>query len=65
MSKEFLLLKNVFKRYDKNIVPVNNITVSFEKNRFYAIKGKSGAGKSTFLHTLTLLETIDKGGGQE
>ena len=61
MSKEFLLLKNVFKRYDKNIVPVNNITVSFEKNRFYAIKGKSGAGKSTFLHTLTLLETIDKG----
>lgn len=61
MNAEFLLLKNVSKRYNKNIVPINNITVSFEKKRFYAIKGRSGAGKSTFLHALSLFETIDKG----
>ena len=56
-----MLLKNVSKRYNPIIVPINNITVSFEKNRFYAIKGRSGAGKSTFLHALSLFETIDKG----
>ena len=61
MNAEFLLLKNVSKRYNQSIVPINNITVSFEKNRFYAIKGRSGAGKSTFLHALSLFETIDKG----
>lgn len=61
MSKDFLLLKNVYKRYSDDIIPINNISISFKMSKFYVIKGASGAGKSTFLHVLGLLEKVDEG----
>lgn len=61
MNKDFLVLENVCKRYSANIIPVDNITISFETSKFYAVKGESGVGKSTFLHIIGLLDRADKG----
>lgn len=60
-KKNFIVCKNVFKSFSKDIVPVNNISFEFERSTFYAIKGRSGAGKSTFLQILGLIDTADKG----
>jgi ABC-type lipoprotein export system ATPase subunit len=61
MSEKILTLEKICKRYTKEIIPVNNISFSFEKSKFYALKGRSGAGKSTFLNIIGLLDSPDSG----
>lgn len=64
MNKNILRLENCSKSYTKknNIITIlNNVTLNFEKGKFYAIMGKSGAGKSTLIQILGLLDNINNG----
>ncbi len=45
----------------QKIKVLKNIDVVFEEGLFYAITGRSGSGKSTFLHILSGLEMPDTG----
>lgn len=60
MNNIILSCENLSKKFG-NIVAVDRVTYEFESSHFYAIKGASGAGKSTFLQVLGLLEDCDKG----
>lgn len=56
--------KDVYKEYKaaSGIVhAVNGISLTFEKEGFYAVIGKSGSGKSTLLHVLSGLDKPTKG----
>ena len=45
-----LSMKNVGFKYDNTGVEVlKNVNIEFESGKFYAVVGKSGSGKSTFL----------------
>lgn len=57
-----LEVNNLYKYYKKNTLEVlNNVNYKFEKGKFYCIIGKSGAGKSTFIQLLGLLEKPTSG----
>lgn len=59
-----LQVKDVKKYYrlNNNVVKaVDGITYAFEPGKFYAIVGRSGSGKSTFLGLLGSLLTADEG----
>lgn len=45
----------------QKIEVLKNIDAAFENGIFYAITGRSGSGKSTFLHILSGLEKPDTG----
>ncbi|MCI2110870.1 MAG: amino acid ABC transporter ATP-binding protein [Bacilli bacterium] len=45
----------------KDLIVLDGIDLSFERNGVYAIIGPSGSGKSTFLRCLNLLETPTSG----
>lgn len=47
-------------KYQERII-LEDVSMSFEKGRFYTILGSSGSGKTTFLSLLASLETIQKG----
>ena len=64
MSKNFLELKNISKKYvdaSKNILVLKSINLSLDKNNIVSLVGPSGSGKSTLLHILGLLETVNEG----
>ena len=64
MSKNFLELKNISKKYvdaSKNILVLKGINLSLAKNNIVSLVGPSGSGKSTLLHILGLLETVNEG----
>lgn len=57
-------LKNVNKAFElngKNLHILKNIDISFEKGKFYAIMGRSGAGKTTLINILGLLDDPTSG----
>lgn len=57
-------LINVNKSYNTSygkLRILKNISVSFEKGKFYAIMGRSGSGKSTLVNILGLLDDFDDG----
>lgn len=54
LSKSYYLKK-------KKIEVLKDVTVMFEKGKFYVIKGHSGSGKSTLIRILGLLDTFDSG----
>lgn len=57
-------LKNITKIYKKNkksIIALNNINISFESGKLYAIMGCSGSGKSTMLNIIGLLDKPTSG----
>ena len=53
-------IKNLSKRFDKKIV-LNKINCQLEAGLSYAIVGKSGVGKTTFLNILSGLESPTAG----
>ena len=60
--KKVIELKNVCKKYYKDkqdIIILDNLSFSFFNNKFYAIVGKSGVGKTTLLKCISLLNDID------
>lgn len=61
---EVIRIRNLYKTYMKNSVSIDvlkNISISFSEGVIYAIKGESGVGKTTFLNTIAMLCSIDKG----
>ena len=57
-------LINVNKSYNTSygkLQILKNISVSFEKGKFYAIMGRSGSGKRTLVNILGLLDDFDDG----
>ncbi|MSS12397.1 ABC transporter ATP-binding protein [Bifidobacterium tsurumiense] len=65
-SGEQLLIRldDVIKRYgqgDSAFTALNHVSVSINKGESVAIIGKSGAGKSTFMHLTALLDTPTSG----
>ncbi len=57
-------VKDIFKGFLKEngkIDVLKDLSVTFDSGKFYAIIGKSGAGKSTFLKCLIALNKIDSG----
>lgn len=53
-------LKNVSKKYGNNVV-LTNFSMTVRKGEMLAITGKSGAGKTTVLNIMGLLENPDSG----
>ena len=59
----FIKIKNISKKYDKNktIKVLNDISFKFESGKIYSIVGPSGSGKSTMLNLLSLIDTPTSG----
>ena len=60
----FISAKEIHKTYKVSagdVSALNGISCDFEKNKFYAIVGRSGSGKSTFLHILGGLDKATSG----
>ena len=55
--ESILELKNVSYWYEKDKTILDNLTVNFEKGKFYTVIGPSGSGKTTFL---SLISGLDK-----
>ena len=55
-----VVLKNVSKAYDKNVV-INNINLEIKDKEFVVLVGASGCGKSTILRMIAGLENITSG----
>ena len=49
---ELLSLKNITKEYP-GVRALDNVSISFEKGEVHALIGENGAGKSTFIKTLS------------
>ena len=60
MNRLDIRIKGVKKSYNDNCV-LSNIDLNINNDTFYAIVGKSGAGKSTFMNILGLIEEFDDG----
>ena len=64
-EKYILEVKNLWKIYNpdspKPVKALRGIDVKFKKGEFVALMGRSGSGKSTFLHQVALLDTPTKG----
>ena len=61
---EIIKLKNITKIFllkNEEVNALNNITISFEEKKFYAIMGHSGSGKSTLINILGLLTNYTSG----
>ncbi|MBI2775340.1 ATP-binding cassette domain-containing protein [Candidatus Dependentiae bacterium] len=62
MRLKTLIFQAVSKSFSGlNRFTLNPITVCFEKNRCYGVVGRSGAGKSTFMHLAAGLEQATAG----
>lgn len=56
-----IVLKNIMKRYDGNVVAVHNFNLKIEDEEFIILVGPSGCGKSTTLRMIAGLEDITEG----
>jgi multiple sugar transport system ATP-binding protein len=56
-----VVLKNVYKRYEGNVVAVSDFNLSIEDKEFIILVGPSGCGKSTTLRMIAGLEEISDG----
>lgn len=53
-------INGISKKYNKQLV-LKDVSIEINNDSYYAICGKSGAGKSTFMNILGLIESFDKG----
>ena len=56
-----VVMKNVFKRYDGNVVAVSDFNLDIEDKEFIILVGPSGCGKTTTLRMIAGLEEITEG----
>ena len=55
-------MKKIYKLSKNNeLVALKNISITFEKNKFYGIIGHSGSGKSTLIQIIGLLDSYNSG----
>jgi len=57
----FLELVNLTKRYQKNILAVDDMSLEVKKNEFLVLLGPSGCGKTTIMRMIAGLEDVTKG----
>lgn len=62
-------LSKIYKQDDQEVKALDNVSLSVHKGEFVAVVGKSGSGKSTFLHMIGGLDDATSGavmiGGKE
>jgi len=56
-----VVLKNVYKRYEGNVVAVSDFNIEIADKEFIILVGPSGCGKSTTLRMIAGLEEISEG----
>lgn len=56
-----IILKNITKKYEGNVVAVHDFNLKIENNEFIILVGPSGCGKSTTLRMIAGLEDITEG----
>lgn len=60
-----IILNNIYKVYNKGqaneVKALNNLNLTINDGEMIAIIGKSGSGKSTFLHVLAGIDSFDSG----
>lgn len=61
MEKKIIECKNLNKTFENGVIGVDNVSLSFEKGKFYAIMGHSGSGKTTLLQMIGLLDNLSSG----
>lgn len=64
MSENILEIQNLSYRYqdgDHERIIFDEVSLSFEKGKFYSITGESGSGKTTFLYCIGGLDTKFEG----
>ncbi len=54
-------LKNIVKKYGKDVTALKGIDMSVKKGEFVSVIGKSGSGKSTLMNILGCLDTATEG----
>ena len=57
--ESILELKNVSYWYEKDKTILDNLTVNFEKGKFYTVIGPSGSGKTTFLSLISDINSLN------
>jgi ABC-type sugar transport system ATPase subunit len=64
-NEVILKVENLHKIYNPDspspVHALKGIDIEFKKGEFIALMGRSGSGKSTFLHQVALLDTPTKG----
>ncbi|CDM70329.1 Hypothetical protein CM240_3212 [Clostridium bornimense] len=60
MKETIIVLENVTKKYDKDII-FSKVNLNINKGESIAIVGKNGKGKSTFLRVISGLTKIEEG----
>jgi len=56
-----VILKNIFKKYGKNVLAVESLNLLIKDKEFFAILGPSGCGKSSTLRMIAGLEEVTNG----
>ncbi len=56
-----ITINNLNKIFDNGVVGLKNINCSFKDNSFNLIRGHSGAGKTTFLQIMALMQSPSNG----
>lgn len=56
-----VVLKNVYKRYEGNVIAVSDFNIEIADKEFIILVGPSGCGKSTTLRMIAGLEEISDG----
>ncbi len=60
MTESLIVAEEVYKKYG-NLQVLKGVSIKINQGEMVSIVGKSGAGKSTFLHILGTIDTPDKG----
>lgn len=60
MENSIIEIKNATKRF-KEVIALNNLNVSFEKNKIHGIIGRNGSGKTVLFKCICGLMYLDKG----
>jgi putative ABC transport system ATP-binding protein len=64
MKKELIHIKNLVKKFgdgEREITVLKDITLTVDAGEYIAMMGRSGAGKSTFLYQMSLLDEPTSG----
>ena len=60
-EENIIRLKNVTKRFGRNVIAVNNANIDIKEGEFFALLGPSGCGKTTIMRMIAGFETPSDG----